>query len=113
MHLVRIAIPRRTYTQGRIDYVIEVVTRVADHAADLPACGSSPSLGNFGTSPPVSHRSASRPCGTAPPGRARPPTAVTRHSNPLQRTPDRIPCTFGMVMGRAAVVAQILMIWTA
>ncbi len=36
MDLVRLAIPRRTYTQSHIDYVIEVVTRVADHAADLP-----------------------------------------------------------------------------
>jgi tryptophanase len=35
MDLVRLAIPRRTYTQSHIDYVIEVVTRVADHAADL------------------------------------------------------------------------------
>jgi tryptophanase len=36
MDLVRLAIPRRTYTQSHIDYVIEVVTRVADRAADLP-----------------------------------------------------------------------------
>jgi len=34
--LVRLAIPRRTYTQSHIDYVIEVVTDVAAHAADLP-----------------------------------------------------------------------------
>ncbi len=36
MDLVRLAIPRRTYTQSHIDYVIEVVTRVADRAATLP-----------------------------------------------------------------------------
>jgi len=36
MDLVRLAIPRRTYTQSHIDYVIEVVTRVADRAAKLP-----------------------------------------------------------------------------
>jgi tryptophanase len=35
MELVRLAIPRRTYTQSHIDYVIEVVTRVADRAATL------------------------------------------------------------------------------
>ena len=33
MDLVRLAIPRRTYTQSHIDYVIEVVTRVAGRAA--------------------------------------------------------------------------------
>jgi tryptophanase len=36
MDLVRLAIPRRTYTQSHIDYVIEVVTRVAGRAAQLP-----------------------------------------------------------------------------
>jgi len=35
MELVRLAIPRRTYTQSHIDYVIEVVGRVAARAADL------------------------------------------------------------------------------
>ncbi len=35
MDLVRLAIPRRTYTQSHIDYTIEVVLRVAEHAADL------------------------------------------------------------------------------
>ena len=35
MDLVRLAIPRRTYTQSHIDYVIEVVTRVADRAGQL------------------------------------------------------------------------------
>ena len=33
--LVRLAIPRRTYTQSHVDYVIEVVTAVAARAADL------------------------------------------------------------------------------
>ncbi len=35
MDLVRLAIPRRTYTQSHIDYVIEVVTRVAERAGRL------------------------------------------------------------------------------
>jgi len=36
MELVRLAIPRRTYTQSHIDYVIEVVTAVARDASSLP-----------------------------------------------------------------------------
>jgi len=36
MELVRLAIPRRVYTQSHIDYVIEVVRWVADRAAELP-----------------------------------------------------------------------------
>jgi tryptophanase len=36
MELVRLAIPRRTYTQSHIDYVIEVVTSVAKDAGSLP-----------------------------------------------------------------------------
>ncbi len=35
MDLVRLAVPRRTYTQSHIDYVIEVVARVAGKAGDL------------------------------------------------------------------------------
>jgi tryptophanase len=35
MELVRLAIPRRTYTQSHVDYVIEVVSYVASRAADL------------------------------------------------------------------------------
>jgi tryptophanase len=35
MDLVRLAIPRRTYTQSHLDYVVEVVTHVAARAGDL------------------------------------------------------------------------------
>jgi tryptophanase len=35
MELVRLAIPRRVYTQSHIDYVIEVVRWVADQAGEL------------------------------------------------------------------------------
>jgi tryptophanase len=36
MDLVRLAIPRRTYTQSHVDYAIEVVCSVAERAASLP-----------------------------------------------------------------------------
>jgi tryptophanase len=35
MELVRLAIPRRTYTQSHIDYVIEVCLQVAEQANGL------------------------------------------------------------------------------
>ncbi len=35
MDLVRLAIPRRTYTQSHIDYVIEVCALVAERRAEL------------------------------------------------------------------------------
>lgn len=36
MDLVRLAIPRRTYTQSHMEYVIEVCERVLDRAGELP-----------------------------------------------------------------------------
>ena len=35
MDLVRLAIPRRTYTQSHVDYVIEVCEYVAQRASEL------------------------------------------------------------------------------
>jgi len=35
MELVRLAIPRRVYTQSHVDYVIEVIRWVAEHAGEL------------------------------------------------------------------------------
>jgi tryptophanase len=35
MDLVRLAIPRRTYTQSHVDYVIEVCEHVAERASEL------------------------------------------------------------------------------
>ena len=35
LDLVRLAIPRRTYTKSHMDYVIEVAERVAYRACDL------------------------------------------------------------------------------
>ncbi len=35
MELVRLAIPRRVYTQSHVDYVIEVIRWVAERAGDL------------------------------------------------------------------------------
>ena len=36
MELVRLAIPRRTYTQSHIDHVVEVLEKVASAADRLP-----------------------------------------------------------------------------
>ena len=50
MDLVRLAIPRRTYTQSHIDYVIEVCEQVAAHSSELPAyriVDEPPSLRHF------------------------------------------------------------------
>ena len=50
LDLVRLAIPRRTYTQSHVDYVVEVARHVAERAGDL--CGlrivqEAPSLRHF------------------------------------------------------------------
>jgi len=50
MDLVRLAIPRRTYTQSHVDYAIEVVRWVADHGSDLRGfriVDSAPALRHF------------------------------------------------------------------
>ena len=36
MDLVRLAIPRRVYTQSHVDYSVEVITAVASRATELP-----------------------------------------------------------------------------
>jgi tryptophanase len=36
MDLVRLAIPRRVYTQSHIDYVVEVILEVWKHRAQIP-----------------------------------------------------------------------------
>jgi len=36
LELVRLALPRRTYTQAHVDYVIEVAERVSERAQELP-----------------------------------------------------------------------------
>ena len=51
MELVRLAIPRRVYTQSHIDYVIEVIRWVAERASELRGCGSSSSRPRCATSP--------------------------------------------------------------
>lgn len=48
--LVRLALPRRTYTQSHVDYVGEVIAEVAERAADLPGyriVSQPPSLRHF------------------------------------------------------------------
>ena len=62
MDLVRLAIPRRTYTQSHIDYVIEVVTRGGRaRGATSAATASSSSRRSFATSRLASNRSRGDP----------------------------------------------------
>ena len=59
MDLVRLAIPRRTYTQSHIDYAIEVVSWVAERAATLRGLRiveSPPALRHFAVVPRIGQR---------------------------------------------------------
>ena len=60
MELVRLAIPRRVYTQSHIDYVIEVVRWVAERAAELRGLRIVEQPPSCATSPPASSRFARR-----------------------------------------------------
>ena len=59
--LVRLAIPRRTYTQSHIDYVIEVCQAVAEEARELRGYRIVEEVLSCATSPPVSNRSPDSP----------------------------------------------------
>jgi tryptophanase len=81
MDLVRLAIPRRTYTQSHIDYVIEVCERVAARADKLPGY-------KIVAQPPVLRHLTAR---FAPVTRRRPPTGKTGHLAQWRLTPPRDP----------------------
>ena len=69
MDLVRLAIPRRTYTQSHIDYVIEVCERVAERAGELPGyriVSEPPALRHFTAQfAPIAAGARRRPSGRA------------------------------------------------
>jgi len=51
--MVRLAFPRRVYTQSHVDYLAEVIAAVAEQKRSFPATGSSSRRRCCGTSPPV------------------------------------------------------------
>ena len=84
LDLVRLAIPRRTYTQSHIDYVIEVAARVARRGAQLTGLRIVSQPRQPGTSPPGSCR--------AYPGRPhRPVRAALTRGGPTARFAPRLP----------------------
>ena len=103
MELVRLAIPRRTYTQSHIDYVIEVCTSVAERAESCAATASSAAA----AAPPL-HRAvrADRAAERAGPSVHLGPTARREHHLGLGR--DARVLHHGLQLGVGQEAAQVL-----